>query len=41
MMAWVKTFTGRIISLEGTSKEVIKCFYEDMERMSAMYEGDN
>ena len=41
MMAWVKTFTGRIISLEGTSKEVINCFYEDMERMSTMYEGDN
>ncbi len=41
MMAWVKTFTGRIISLEGTSQEVVNCFYKDMERMAALYEGDD
>lgn len=41
MMAWVKSFTGRIISLECTNKEVAEYFYRDMERMAAMYGGDN
>lgn len=40
MMAWVKTFTGRIISLESTPREVANFFYRDMERMAAMYGGD-
>jgi hypothetical protein len=40
MMAWVKSFTGRILSLEGTNREAIDYFYRDMERMSKMYGGD-
>ena len=36
-MQWVKTFTGRILSLEGASKETVEQFYSDMARMSAMY----
>ena len=40
MMAWVKSFTGRILSLEGSSKKVVDYFYRDMERMAALYGGD-
>jgi len=40
MMAWVKSFTGRILSLEGTNREAIRNFYSDMERMAAMYGGE-
>lgn len=40
MMAWVKSFTGRILSLEGTNREAIGYFYRDMERMSSMYGGE-
>lgn len=40
IMTWVKSFTGRIISLEGATRETIDHFYRDMERMSAMYGGD-
>ena len=39
MMAWVKSFTGRIISLESTNQEAVDFFYRDMERMAAMYGG--
>jgi hypothetical protein len=39
MMSWVKTFTGRIISVEGTSKFVVNKFYRDMRRMYEMYVG--
>lgn len=40
MMAWVKSFTGRIISLEGTNQSAIKLFYQDMARMQQMYGGE-
>jgi hypothetical protein len=40
MMAWVKSFTGRIISLEGSNKEAIKYFYNDMARMQKLYGGE-
>lgn len=35
--SWVKTFIGRIISLEGSDPVVINRFYRDMERMREMY----
>ena len=40
---WIKTFTGRIISLEGSDQKVIDRFNEDMERMEKMYlqKGEN
>ena len=41
MMAWVKSFTGRIISLESDNSEAVSFFYRDMERMSALYGGGN
>jgi len=34
---WIKTFTGRIIGLEGTHEFLVNRFYNDMERMAAMY----
>jgi len=34
---WLKTFTGRILALEGTNELVINRFYDDMERMAKMY----
>ena len=37
MTPWIKTFTGRIIGLEGTNKQVIDRFYHDMGRMADMY----
>ena len=37
MSPWIKTFMGRIISLEGTNREVVNKFYRDMRRMQAMY----
>ena len=40
MLAWVKSFTGRILSLEGTSRETVDKFYQDMARMAAMYGGE-
>jgi hypothetical protein len=40
MMAWIKSFTGRILSLDGTNRESIDYFYRDMARMQTMYGGD-
>lgn len=34
---WIKTFTGRIIQLEGTNDAVINRFYSDINRMKAIY----
>ena len=41
VMAWVKSFTGRIISMESTNREAEKFFYRDMKRMAVMYEGED
>jgi hypothetical protein len=40
MMAWIKSFVGRIISLEGTNQSAIKLFINDMTRMQRIYGGD-
>lgn len=37
MASWIKTFTGRIIALEGTNRAVVDKFYRDMNRMREMY----
>lgn len=37
MLPWIKTFTGRILSLDGTNQVVVDRFYQDMERMRRMY----
>jgi len=39
IMSWVKSFTGRIISIEGASEFVTNKFYDDMKRMKDMYLG--
>lgn len=38
LMNWVKTFTGRILGVEGDNRQVIARFYQDMRRMEALYE---
>ena len=40
IMHWVKTFIGRIVSIEGGAEDIIKRFYDDVERMNKMYGGD-
>ena len=35
--SWVKTFTGRIVALEGSNRPVIDKFYRDMARMRKIY----
>lgn len=37
LMPWIKTFTGRIISLEGTNQAVVNKFYNDMKLMMEIY----
>ncbi len=37
MAPWIKTFTGRILRLEGTNKQVVDRFYTDLKRMAKMY----
>lgn len=37
LMNWVKTFTGRILSVEGDNRAAISRFYRDMRRMGALY----
>lgn len=39
MITWVKSFTGRIVSLESTNKYVQNKFYNDMKRIKEMYLG--
>ncbi len=34
---WIKTFTGRILQLEGTNQIVINRFYRDIKRMHELY----
>lgn len=34
---WIKTFTGRILQLEGTNQIVMDRFYKDIKRMKEMY----
>ncbi len=40
MMHWIKSFTGRISSLEGTNQTIISKFYRDMIRMKRLYKED-
>lgn len=37
---WIKTFCGRILSLESTNEEVARRFHADTARMAAMYAED-
>lgn len=37
IMSWIKTFTGRILSVECTNQAVADKFYQDMDAMYKMY----
>ncbi len=37
MIPWVRTFLGRILSVEGTNRQVINKFLQDVGRMKRMY----
>lgn len=38
MLPWIRTFTGRILSLKCTAKSVERCFYQDLQTMYQMYQ---
>jgi hypothetical protein len=38
-MHWVKSFFGRIVSIEGASNEVKEIFCHDVQDMYALYGG--
>ncbi len=40
MLPWIRTFIGRIIELKCSRRAVVDMFYEDLERMNALYGGD-
>ena len=37
MLPWIRTFIGRILSLECTAKSVEQRFYQDLQAMYRMY----
>lgn len=39
MMPWVRTFIGRIISIESSYQEFVKTFYSDLDEMYNLYDG--
>lgn len=40
MIPWIRTFIGRIDRFESNNETVVKCFYDDLETMKAMYGGE-
>lgn len=40
MLPWIRTFTGRILSLKCTAKSVERRFYQDLEQMYQIYQID-
>jgi len=40
MLPWIRTFIGRIVDLQCTNQYVMQTFYEDFERMNAIYGGN-
>ena len=38
MLPWVRTFSGRVLSLECTAKSVEERFYQDLQVMYQMYQ---
>ena len=39
-LPWLRTFIGRITDLQCTDPEVTKRFWEDVQKMTALYQGD-
>ena len=40
LLPWIRTFTGRIVSLKSDNPEVEKRFYGDLAALQDMYGGD-
>lgn len=40
LLPWIRTFTGRIISLKSTNSAVVKQYYEDLEKMALLLGGE-
>lgn len=40
MIPWLRTFTGRILSLECSNKAVVRTFYHDLNELYSIYGGD-
>ena len=40
MLPWIRTFIGRIVDLQCSSKFVVNTFYEDLRHMEAIYGGE-
>jgi len=41
MLPWLRTFIGRIVDLQCSSQFVVQTFREDLDRMNAIYGGDD
>ena len=41
LLPWLRTFIGRIISLECDNKAVVRTFYKDLDALYSMYGGDS
>ena len=41
MMPWIRTFIGRIVSLECTDESVVRHFYDDLQLMHDLYGGED
>ena len=39
LIPWIRTFTGRIISIESDNKTIMKQYYKDIYRMKMLYTG--
>ena len=40
MLPWLRTFIGRIVSLECSNEFVTNAFYSELESMAALYGGE-
>ena len=40
LIPWLRTFIGRIVSLECSDNTVVEQFWADLETMSSLYGGD-
>ena len=40
LLPWIRTFTGRIISLKSTNSAVVKQYYDDLEKMAQLLGGE-
>ena len=41
LLPWLRTFIGRVVELKCTDQAMVDIFYEDLEKMAAMYGGED